>query len=49
LGEKINCVEKNRENLLVDSKKKGLEVNSEKTEYLFTPPENNAEKFTTNR
>jgi hypothetical protein len=35
LGENINIVNKNAESLLDASKKTGLEVNSEKTKYMF--------------
>jgi hypothetical protein len=35
LGENINIIKKNAEFLLDGSKKIGLEVNSEKTKYMF--------------
>jgi hypothetical protein len=36
LGESIDAIKENREALLVASKEIGLEVNAEKTKYMFT-------------
>jgi len=35
LGEKINTIKKNIETLLGTSKEVGLEINTEKTKYMF--------------
>jgi hypothetical protein len=42
LGENIHITKKNKEALLIASKKTGLEVTAEKTKYMLTSYEQNA-------
>ena len=44
LGGSIHTVRKNTETLLIASKKKGLEVNAEKTKYMVMSRDQNAEQ-----
>jgi hypothetical protein len=50
LGENIHTIKKNKEALLQASREVGLEVNTEKTKYMFvSPPECRTKSYINNR